>query len=136
MPARGAGRRPAGGRAGGSVAAHEIDWISLQAAVIRETGWTIAAFRQQPVGDVFDLWDDLRHNPPAHQILAWLHMKPKASRSRAAAQAEVKKEDLGDLAKTFGMAAQPMPQHIREQHLWAQAEIAKLKKPKKKAVVS
>ena len=84
------------------------------------------------MGDVFDLWEHLQHNPPAHTILAWLHMKPRPSRSRAAAQAEVKREDVGDLAKTFGMAAQPMPQHIREQHLWAQAEIAKRKKKKKK----
>ena len=122
--------RLAGGCAGGSVAAGEIDWISLQAAVLRETGWTVAEFRQQPMGDVFDLWEHLQHNPPAHQILAWLHMKPKASRSRAAAQAEMNHEDVRDLAKTFGMAPQPMPKHIREQHLWAQAEMAKRKKKK------
>ena len=121
MPARDPERvRACGGDAGGSVAAGEIDFRSLQSFIIRETGWTVAEYRNQPMADVFDLIEHLNEQPPAYRILGWRYgLKPSDARAGSKAAETLKDQEIGEMSRALGAAAQPMPAHIRDMAKWA-----------------
>ena len=100
--------------------------------MIRETGWTITEYRQQPMGDVFDLVAHLHEEPPAYRILAWRYLKPKPSRSRSANPAPLDRDSVKEITQTFGARPQAVPQDVRDRFAWAQEQMAKMGKKSKR----
>lgn len=99
--------------------------------IVRETGWDIATYRQQPAADIFDLIADLNESPPAWRILGLLHLErqqapPSRSRAATTVNPETGDTELGEIMSALGSSAQPMPAELRARMQRAQSEIARL----------
>jgi hypothetical protein len=73
-------------------------------------GWTYAEIDQLTLWDVNELMEYWADHPPAHIILAAVHMKPRSS-GRAKAQPGNMREELASEASKFGLggSAGPLP---------------------------
>ena len=91
--------------------------------MIRETGWGVAQYLDQPIADVLELVAQMNDEPPAHRILAWRYLKPKVVKLTEQQIEQQHTELVGEL----GQNARKMPDHMKEMLRWAEEQTARMK---------
>lgn len=82
----------------------------MYGSVIRETGWTVLQLERQPAADVFDLLGQMGEHPPAHIILAAVHLEQKSRKTKKNSP-----RDVQEVASMLGCRTLPITPEVRSQ---------------------